>query len=753
MMKYITIAMFLFFPMTVWGVTPEITATAPLDIFGTGTTSKEISAITDQSCDCRYSTTPNAVWADMTVYSSTGGTTHTKTVTGLTDGQHRFYTLCQNGSSEESYRAVTQFVIGTIDMPIGIPTPSFGITDTPPATGTHCPNWPTGESSISNGDTYDCYFIDNDDGAATDASNDYGYPDKPRLTIPKGSMSAGSYFDIRGGGSAYTTAGRFNYSGVGTVGAPIWLLGNEGSEPAQLNMDIHIGYGGASSYFVVDGFKFISSAELELRPLSNGPDIDHIAIRNCEIAGAGTFKSGESFSVTNSGFALSTISDVVFYNNLIHDNGDWENASEDDTCCYALHLGISDGWVLGNAGYRSGGDGVILTHIGTKGNSTTQWDMSDEAGDVVRYTWDGNGTDPSVSTSTVAVGWGVKISGFTTPASNGHFTITGVGDNYFEITDSNISVFDTDETNITIRMYPTDHIYFGDNVFFRNRENGLDFKAANDVVASNNTIFDHRVTSSSSGEGVVVHYDPKNVWLIGNDIFDCERGIVVTGALPAYIIANLVHDINHTSSWNPTSSYSNGVGIQSYNSNAYIVDNTVYDYDHGIGIGTGTTYTHSHGNILSGRAESTGFDVIYESGVSSYFDYNQIYNSSAERIAWDNFTPITNATLVSTYSKNTNGSATDPKLTTPGSDFTLQADSPCINNSVEGPVSDSVYDTFYTLYSVDIEKDINGTARPRGGLWDMGAFEFNAAPITILLIGEGAPLNVESGALMTVMGD
>lgn len=273
--------------------------------------------------------------------------------------------------------------------------------------------------------------------------------------------------------------------------------------------------------------------------------------------------------------------------------------------------------------------------------------------------------------------------------------------------------------------FNTHHVYIGRNTFYHNQENGLDLKAAAHVIASENTIYDHRPHATySAGEGIVVHYETQDAWLIFNKIYNCERGIVITGAVPAYILGNVIWDINHSETWNANSAYSNGIAIQSYNSNSYIVDNTLYDYDHGIGIGTGTTYSHAHGNIMAGRAEATGFDMLYESGTTaSIIDYNLFYNSGGERIGWGNATPITNATLVSTYSKNANApSPADPLFASAPTNLSLLAASPAISEGTEH----SLYDTFYSTYGIDIQKDIVGATRPIN-TWDIGAYEYNEA--------------------------
>ncbi len=72
----------------------------------------------------------------------------------------------------------------------------------------------------------------------------------------------------------------------------------------------------------------------------------------------------------------------------------------------------------------------------TIGGSTTQFDITNTAGNTYRYTWDGNGTDPDIANN-VSVGTMVKTNGQNFNASNnGTFNVTAIGVNYFEVTNA-----------------------------------------------------------------------------------------------------------------------------------------------------------------------------------------------------------------------------------------------------------------------------------------------------------------------------
>lgn len=82
------------------------------------------------------------------------------------------------------------------------------------------------------------------------------------------------------------------------------------------------------------------------------------------------------------------------------------------------------------------------------GDNTTQFDVTNPSGTTFRYTFDGTGTDPSITATTFPIGSYVLITSETNFAAGnqGLFQITGVAANYFEVTNASGVV----EANITI---------------------------------------------------------------------------------------------------------------------------------------------------------------------------------------------------------------------------------------------------------------------------------------------------------------
>lgn len=71
------------------------------------------------------------------------------------------------------------------------------------------------------------------------------------------------------------------------------------------------------------------------------------------------------------------------------------------------------------------------------GGSTTQFDITNPSGSTFRYTYDGTGTDPSITAVRFRKGMKVYLNAQNFNAANtGFFRITGSGANYFEVTNA-----------------------------------------------------------------------------------------------------------------------------------------------------------------------------------------------------------------------------------------------------------------------------------------------------------------------------
>lgn len=79
----------------------------------------------------------------------------------------------------------------------------------------------------------------------------------------------------------------------------------------------------------------------------------------------------------------------------------------------------------------------VDTSLYTVGDSTSQFDITNTSGTTYRYTFDGTGTSPGITTSTFPTGATVTIAAQNfTAGNNGTFLVTGSGSNYFEVTNA-----------------------------------------------------------------------------------------------------------------------------------------------------------------------------------------------------------------------------------------------------------------------------------------------------------------------------
>lgn len=197
--------------------------------------------------------------------------------------------------------------------PIGIPVPSFGLTNT-----------------VS--DTAYTHWVDNS-GTCSNASN--GTPALPRCTIPA-TVPAGSIVQVRGG--PYTYAANILWTSPGSSAQPSYIRGpSAGPRPHLINPTRKLAVGG--SYVVVEYF------DLETRILVNASTDHHIVVRHNAIYGQ---------ALANC--ATLAGSDSVLWENEIH------HCTGDDRHGVSVSAGSQRAWVLENTIHHFGGDGFQACH-------------------------------------------------------------------------------------------------------------------------------------------------------------------------------------------------------------------------------------------------------------------------------------------------------------------------------------------------------------------------------------------------------
>lgn len=104
-------------------------------------------------------------------------------------------------------------------------------------------------------------------------------------------------------------------------------------------------------------------------------------------------------------------------------------------------------------------------------------------------------------------------------------------------------------------QYTATNYYIGRNILHDTSENAIDLKEMENVIVSENIMYNYAGGSAGSGGGgtvLVAHYgptySPKNVWILYNEMYNANlTGIQVGGdqRYPVYIIGNIIHDIQN----------------------------------------------------------------------------------------------------------------------------------------------------------------------------------------------------------------
>lgn len=228
--------------------------------------------------------------------------------------------------------------------PIGIPTPTFGLSQV-------APSWPgawPAAASPSN------YYIDNTHPSATDTGNAYGYPNKPRMTIPSPlNLNAGNVVEIHGG--PYVMASYISIqpgTTPPTAAAPAFVRGpSMVSRPSITCAGVNIEF--RCTYTVVENLIF------DRTNVTIGREGHHIAVRHCEM------KNGQRELCGITPSEGLSISDVLIYNCFFHDAGDWTGTADQDyhginPSLYGRTSAttLSNVWILDNTFYHLSGDAV-----------------------------------------------------------------------------------------------------------------------------------------------------------------------------------------------------------------------------------------------------------------------------------------------------------------------------------------------------------------------------------------------------------
>ena len=517
----------------------------------------------------------------------------------------------------------------TIDVrpwqsPLGIPAPPIGIQETAGA--------PT-------------YFIDQNHPDATDDGNPTGTPQQPRLTIPAVlELAPGDVVQIAPG--RYTlTPNELKIRGGGTAGNPAFVRGLSSTE--RPTFDKRISFYQADGYIILEHLALTGTADV-LTGIEITGAAHHIAVRHCELAGV----TGSTIRIF--GAAPQGVQDIVLYNNLIHDNGDWLADFDQDYHGVAVGRYAARVWILDNEFCHNSGNGVQV----------------------------------------------------------------------------NASHKDYEDT--------THHVYLGRNVSHHNKQSGLWTKFADHVIFSQNRCFAARPVypnPSSAGEGIGGQYGPAHVWIICNEIHDCDNGIRFSsdeggGGIgqgeDIYILGNTIRDIRHSEldvtgqhmvPYDPDDPWSPGKALAIWHASAtkHIVGNTIHNVDGGIYVTRQDNAVIIANNIFSqvddfqpGEGD-LHISIEQDSSAAISLAHHNLFEDGA-RIRWGSNQTIYNVSGFETANpmqgwQNQEGSPSFANADT--NDFRLNANS----DAIDAGTAYAAFQTFLDLYAIDIRTDLMGTER------------------------------------------
>lgn len=550
--------------------------------------------------------------------------------------------------------------------PIGIPDPGMWgathpIDSSAPDTATKCPSWPAAQAT-------DCYYIDNTHPKATDTSNTYGYPDKPRLTIPYvSSYPAGSYIEIHGGRYNTTPA---TITAKGTPEAPVWIRGASSDAMPDMGAKLYLK---DSTYTIIENLDFNNFAQVAVNIV--GLNSNNICVRNSKFRNLTT--TTPTAAISSTPFQNGIIHDLVFYNNTFDTLGNVETTVDIDFLGIGVDLWgrtppttLYNVWALNNSGYKisgvlfqSNGDQRDVPKAINEGRTVTNIDNLHHMymGFNV-HAFGREGLSSMKMTRDAIISQNVAHSGYN-PAA-GH----GTGAHMLEGPDYVWIIFNT-FYNMTYGVRQSNMYYD----MFRNQKS----------------------------------------FVIGNVIYDMNE------KSKKYI---------RTDRYKP----SQGIDCESARHQRYFIDNTIYNVGGGIvgTCYHEDDLVENSGNVIAGVTgiDDNGAPDFHMTAVVNPGIFNTDYsffqprqdNGTVTFFKFNNSPQIMNS--LSAYQATgqcQNCWAGDPMFADPSNhDFHPQANSPLIGKNIRH----SVYDEFKKRYGISIDYDIEGKPRPFVGR-TLGALE------------------------------
>jgi hypothetical protein len=281
-------------------------------------------------------------------------------------------------------------------------------------------------------------------------------------------------------------------------------------------------------------------------------------------------------------------------------------------------------------------------------------------------------------------------------------------------------------------------VYVGRCLFHHNREDAVDVKGSSRVILSQNECFGFRPSSTSVGNAFVIHEDdgvPQDVWVLFNEIHDCERGMTLNMAGRTYLVGNLLYDIHHLTgdqAGGPDNITRKGLAISIRRSDDVLVyNNTIVDADAGISAQGVSTYPNAGvdmvNNLVALDDNAEDYRHIIMANDSAFggrcdFHHNLLdHTTQPSFIRWADNGQYTVASFIAAFAPAKGDGLIDQAPALAG-DYQPTGSSPAVDAGAPITVYSSVFAADF--FGLDIAVDFYGRPRTAGSI-DIGAFEYD----------------------------